>query len=291
MNEQLLYHYTTMNTFYAMMDHSLCSEKGDFHPKYLRMWATNYAYQNDYTECKLFLDRLEKSVEKYVEVKNIALPSDSWKLLHESIFDMGIYTISFSEHDDDLTMWRGYGQDGDGVCIGFDFSNLPTPPMAGCYDSEEEIEASEIDREVLIQTDRPIKCKYVEPEDDFIPEELVSKTVENLLSEDKDLKDLKQAFINDNNAPRYKHYKYKQEKEWRIIKNETLPKYKMVDNNHLVPYMEVKISIDCIKKIIVGPCLSSKETVRNVKSYLLSKYLDIENIKVVKSEIPYRNRF
>ena len=291
MNEKLLYHYTTMNTFYAMMEYSLCCKKGDFHPQYLTMWATNYAYQNDFTECKLFLDGLEKSVEKYVKAKNIALPSDAWKLLHESIFDMGIHTLSFSEHDDDLTMWRGYGQNGDGVSIGFDFSNLPMPPMASFFDSEQEIEASETDREVLIQTDRPIECEYVKPEDDFIPKELVSKTVENLLSEDKDLVDLKQVFINYNNAPRYKHYKYKQEKEWRVIKNETLPKYKMVDNKHLVPYMEVKILIDCIKKIVVGPCLSSKEIVRNVKSYLLSKHLDIENIKVVKSEIPYRNRF
>lgn len=291
MKEQLLYHYTTMNTFYAMMEHSLCYKENDFHPQYLRMWSTNYAYQNDLTECKLFLYALEKAVEKYVKTKNIVLPTESWKLLHESVFGMGIYTISFSEHDDDLTMWRGYGQDGDGVSIGFDFSELPTPPMAGCYDSEQEIEASEIDREVLIQTDRLIKCKYVEPKDDFISEELVSKTVENLLSEDKDSKDLKQAFINYNNAPRYKHYKYEQEQEWRIIKNEALPKYKMVDNKHLVPYIEIKISIDCIKKIVVGPCLSSKEIVRNVKSYLLSKYLDIENIEVVESEIPYRNRF
>lgn len=291
MEEQLLYHYTTMNTFYAMMKDSLCYEKGDFHPQYLTLWATNYAYQNDFTECKLFLYALERAVEKYVKAKNIILPSESWKLLHESIFNMGIYTISFSEHDDDLTMWRGYGQDGDGVSIGFDFSELPTPPMAGCYDSEQEIEASEIDREVLIQTDRLIKCEYVEPKDDFISEELVSKTVENLLSEDKDLKDIKQAFINYNNAPRYKHYKYEQEQEWRIIKNEALPKYKMVDNKHLVPYIKIKISIDCIKKIVVGPCLSSKETVRNVKNYLLSKHLDIENIEVVESEIPYRNRF
>lgn len=291
MEEQLLYHYTTMNTFYAMMKDSLCYEKGDFHPQYLTLWATNYAYQNDFTECKLFLYALERAVEKYVKAKNIILPSESRKLLHESIFNMGIYTISFSEHDDDLTMWRGYGQDGDGVSIGFDFSNLPTPPMAGCYDSEQEIEASEIDREVLIKTDRPIECEYVKPKDDFIPEELVSKTVENLLSEDKDLVDLKQAFINYKNAPRYKHYKYEQEQEWRIIKGGTLPQYKMVDNKHLVPYIKIKISIDCIKKIVVGPCLSSKETVRDVKSYLLSKHLDIENIEVVESDIPYRNRF
>lgn len=194
-----------MNTFYAMMEHSLCYKENDFHPQYLRMWATNYAYQNDFMECKLFLYGLEKAVTEYVKAKNIALPSEAWKLLHESIFYMGIYTISFSEHDDDLTMWRGYGQDGDGISIGFDFSNLPMLLMANFYDSEQEIDVSEIDREVLIQTDRPIECKYVKPEDDFIPEELVSKTVENLLSEDKDLIDIRQAFINYNNAPRYKH--------------------------------------------------------------------------------------
>lgn len=112
MKEQLLYHYTTMNTFYAMMKDSLCYEKGDSHPQYLTLWATNYAYQNDFTECKLFLYALERAVEKYVKAKNIILPSESRKLLHESILGMGIYTISFSEHDDDLTMWRGYGQDG-----------------------------------------------------------------------------------------------------------------------------------------------------------------------------------
>ena len=47
MTEQILYHYTTMNTFYAMMEHSLCYEGDDIHPKYLTMWATHYAHQND----------------------------------------------------------------------------------------------------------------------------------------------------------------------------------------------------------------------------------------------------
>ena len=40
MTERILYHYTTMNKFYAMMEHSLCCEGDDIHPKYLTMWAT-----------------------------------------------------------------------------------------------------------------------------------------------------------------------------------------------------------------------------------------------------------
>ena len=44
MTERILYHYTTMNTFYAMMEHSLCYEGEDYHPKYLTMWATHYAH-------------------------------------------------------------------------------------------------------------------------------------------------------------------------------------------------------------------------------------------------------
>ena len=45
----ILYHYTTMNTFYNMIEHSLCYEEGDIHPKYITMWATHYAHQNDPT--------------------------------------------------------------------------------------------------------------------------------------------------------------------------------------------------------------------------------------------------
>ena len=36
----ILYHYTTMNTFYNMIEHSLWYEEGDIHPKYITMWAT-----------------------------------------------------------------------------------------------------------------------------------------------------------------------------------------------------------------------------------------------------------
>lgn len=47
MSSVTLYHYTTMNMSYAIMEQSLCYEGDDFHPKYLTMWATHYAHQNN----------------------------------------------------------------------------------------------------------------------------------------------------------------------------------------------------------------------------------------------------
>ena len=68
-NKLILYHYTTMNTFYNMMEHSLCYEEGDIHPKYITMWATHYAYQNDPSECQLFFEGLKKNIADYI-IKN-----------------------------------------------------------------------------------------------------------------------------------------------------------------------------------------------------------------------------
>ena len=89
MTEKILYHYTTMNTFYAMMEHSLCYEGEDYHPKYLTMWATHYAHQNDPIECKLFLNGLQKAVKNYTKKHNIVLSSEDEQLLYEPWYVFG----------------------------------------------------------------------------------------------------------------------------------------------------------------------------------------------------------
>ena len=48
----LLYHYTTMDTFYSMIEHSLYPKGDDVVPTHLIMWAGHYSYQNDPTECE-----------------------------------------------------------------------------------------------------------------------------------------------------------------------------------------------------------------------------------------------
>ena len=285
-NKLILYHYTTMNTFYNMIEQSLCWEgEGDNkHPAYITMWATHYAYQNDPTECQLFFEGLKTEVLEYTKKKNIVLNDKDNELIQHPQYHMNIFTISFSKHEDDLTMWRGYGQNGDGISLGFDFSKLPSTLSLYGADCKERKYWSESEPTYLLY-DEIKKCEYVDANNIKIAEEAGNRTLKNILNKD-DWADVKQAIINNEYAPIYKNKKYEAEGEYRIIKHQIMPQYRLADNK-LVPYIKINIPIECLKRIIVGPCLSSSEVVLRIKSFLWTKGM---NIEVILSTIPYRSR-
>ena len=255
---KILYHYTTINTFYNMMEHSLRYEKDDIHPQYINMWATHYAYQNDPTECQLFFEGLQKGVLDYTEKNNIKLDDKSKELIQRPWYGLNIFTISFSEQEDDLTMWRGYGQNGDGVCLGFDFSKVPsTLPITGTKSDERKYTSESAPAYLLSKNIR--KCEYIDINNKNIAEEACKKTVANILDEDHKWTDVKQLMIFNEYAPIYKHYKYEVEGEWRIIKNNNMPKYRIGEGKTLIPYLEISVPVECLKKITIGPCQTSKE--------------------------------
>ena len=134
-----------------------------------------------------------------------------------------------------------------------------------------------------------LPCKYVNPDAFSIGDDARKKNLDNLRGVNSNFKDVVQNIINGEYAPRFKHYKYEAEREWRIIQKGEMPKYQL-SGNILIPHIEIKIAIACLKKIIVGPCQSSKESIRKIKMYMLSKGLDISDIDVEISQIPYRNR-
>ena len=163
-----------MNTFYNMIEHSLCYEEGDIHPKYITMWATHYAFQNDPTECQLFFEGLKVGVLDYTKKNNIVLNDKEKELTQHPQYNLNIFTISFSKQGDDLTMWRGYGQNGDGISLGFDFSKLPsTLPMYGA-DCKERKYWSESEPTYLLY-DEIKRCEYVDTNNIKIAEEACNK--------------------------------------------------------------------------------------------------------------------
>ena len=113
----LLYHYTSLETFFKIFNTK---------EKKITFWATNAYYMNDPKEIeysfKLFIDSLE-FFEKETNIKDNKL-SDFFKKtdMHNELFKMfgDPFLISFSESFDDLSMWRFYGKNGDGVSIGID---------------------------------------------------------------------------------------------------------------------------------------------------------------------------
>lgn len=284
-NKLILYHYTTMNTFYNMMEHSLCYEEGDIHPKHITMWATHYAYQNDPSECQLFFEGLKKNIADYIIKNHIVLNNKDKESIQNLCYSLNIFTISFSKQEDDLTMWRGYGQNGDGITLGFDFSKLPlTLPMYGA-DYKERKSWSESEPTYLLQKEIK-KCEYVDSNNIKIAEEACDRTLKNIFNKDDEWKDVKQAIINNEFAPIYKHKKYEVEGEYRIVKHQIMPQYRLADNK-LIPYIKVNVPIECLNRIIIGPCQSSSEVVMRTKSFLLTKGIDVE---VTSSIIPYRSK-
>ena len=79
----LLYHYTTMDTFYSMIEHSLYPKGDDVVPTHLIMWAGHYSYQNDPTECELYFKGLKKKLDTLSSYYN---PSKKRGGLIESLY-------------------------------------------------------------------------------------------------------------------------------------------------------------------------------------------------------------
>ena len=288
----ILYHYTTMDTFISMMEHSLFHQNDNLEPTHLIMWAGHSSFQNDPTECKLYFEGLRKAIENYCLNNSCNLMEEYDKLINEPERGLSLYFISFSEQEDDLTMWRGYGQNGDGISLGFDFDKLPDDPLMCLRDRDNPDNNNyQLDTRLIYNKDYPIKCVYTEPNDIKIEEDTCRRTIQNLQDEDqgkdKEWRDVIQHLIDCQEAPKYKHFKYEAEKEHRIVKIGELPKFRKGKDGFPTPYIEVGIPISCLQQIIIGPCQASDNNVKRVKVLLCSKLLDIP---IKKSIIPYRNK-
>ena len=120
----LLAHYTSMRTLERI------AETGE-------IWFSNPLFMNDVDELRYGMNLGLNAVRTHQGLRE-ACPPDHYNALmdafgqlysafdNESAFD--VYVFSCSEHDDDigddglLSMWRGYGSDGNGVAIVFDMA-------------------------------------------------------------------------------------------------------------------------------------------------------------------------
>ncbi len=210
------------------------------------------------------------------------------KLINEPEKGLSLYFISFSEQEDDLTMWRGYGQNGDGISLGFDFDRLPGASLLPVFDKNcPENNNIQLDTRLIYNKNYPIQCVYTEPNNVKIEDDAFRRTIQNLQDKDDEWKDVIQHLIDSKEAPKYKHFKYEAEKEHRIVKIGEMPKFRKGEDGLPIPYIEVGIPLSCLQKIIIGPCKASNNNVKRVKALLHTKLLDIP---VENSIIPYRNR-
>jgi len=122
----LLAHYTSINTFESIMENN-------------EIWFSNPLHMNDLEELRFGMIEGAKAFRENQQLKNSCKDSSKYSTLIETFdnvfneFDLthafNTYVLCLSEHDLEdfdgiLSMWRGYGESGNGVAIVFDSSKI-----------------------------------------------------------------------------------------------------------------------------------------------------------------------
>ena len=200
-----------------------------------------------------------------------------------------LYIISYSRCCESLPMWRMYGDNGNGVSLGFDvriyLKNQDGISLIGFTDVDFN-EPRSIDVEYGSVTKYSnayffIKASYLS----YI-ESVKGKTDENEIL-DHQLDALSNMLYMA--APFIKHGSYSYEKESRIMsiaKDVNEIKHKTSSSGAVVPYIEIKIPLNYLKEVIIGPCCDYE-----LKKYVIDtrlQQLGINGVDINKSEVPYR---
>lgn len=289
----LAYHYTSIGVFLKLIE-EIKDNKFFFHASY-------FDAQNDPSEFKygyeVFLNALKKledkrGIEDKYKLTTIAMEDNmsvtDWNEVfidyHSTMFHLP-FVISFSNDKDNLSLWRSYGSNGNGVALGFD---RKAAGVRNCVLDEKDFpnsmpyavdvsygEMNDVLKEVLNRHyDVYQKCVMKKKDDDL----LAFKT--NYL-----------YYLCRFLVSLTKHKAYEEEKETRMVffKNEKQEEYlfKVNRNERLVPYIQVPIPQSSLKRIVLGPCCTS--TKRDVEMLLKNKGFEITQDIVVKSVIPYRD--
>lgn len=306
--EEELYHYTTIASLLGMLKD--CSSKRP----YLTMWATHCNYLNDSSEFFLGMQLCGEAICEYENEHEIPQESrlgryindksvkelHEWAYLSSSSFvdeiDYGYpYLLSLSRAKESLPMWGMYAKQGNGVALVFDESKICTQHKGEdclyCRDGEITLLKEKIKDKYRVITKRE-HCLH------FDIDKAVAITRLHEIYRDV--------------GPYIKDKAYEFEHEFRIVatnpnvvtsefgeKNQTQPseptakesKDKILFRERdgmIIPYIEQKISVDCLKGIIVGPTSDFGRMKDALTILLRNKDIDISKIDIIQSKIPYR---
>jgi len=236
----MIYHYCNLDALISILKNQI-------------IWASNYKYLNDSTEIQSAIDVIEKNIDLiesgFVGVKGrIAL----FRSLKRAMSGYDYYITSFSKKADVLSQWRGYAQNGRGVCIGFDekcLEELGFDVLDVIYGRQELINEI-VERAKQFLTDPPAKRDKIKLEVSFA--KLIA---------------------------RYKSTAFIEENEKRLISvypNDAPPgnlNFRR-SGNFIAPYLEVSFKPkweNIVEEIWIGPSQKDDDTKRSVlfmKNYL-----------------------
>jgi hypothetical protein len=267
----LLYHYTSISTLLKILD---VKEKEN-----LIVYATHAKYFNDPYEYQLAISLLKRSMFRYENEHSIE-NRKSEKFDKKDVSTFGYiagypFILSLSENSDDLTMWRTYGSDGKGIAIGFDKKMLQD------YSESKDVKNTKL-----------LRCEYRE---NAVLKGLTKYWTAvydgiNFNGGKTTLSSFRLLFDITNFCFSFKKSAYKNEKEWRLCKNEM--DSKQIDflerGGIIIPYIKHLFPREIVKKIIVGPCVNKKMTQESIENFLRLRKYTLGKDSILMSKVPYR---
>lgn len=268
-----LYHYTTIEGLVGILSNQ-------------SLRASNIAFMNDSKEYEygisIFLNCIEqkKLCDTISTSQNNILDSLKKQLQHS--YAKAIFSISYCASEDQLSQWRGYGNEDGAVCIEFHAKELKNLVIVGKTGSH-----------TLSHYLAPAKVIYKREEQ----EKIVNEFIDIVLSNEENINETNtlDIFINAIKlAVLFKDYSFHEEKEWRSVFLVAVNEHEILFRTRkgvIVPYIETFINNEHknkrlpISKVIVGPSSCSNYTVESIKTFCVFNELPID---VTVSSIPYR---
>ncbi|MBW1909143.1 MAG: DUF2971 domain-containing protein [Deltaproteobacteria bacterium] len=276
---EILYHYTTQSALLSLL-------------KSQRIWATNILFLNDSKE---FNHTIQLALD-YLSSNESVIGQD----LHETVEHLfsdsqapDVYVTSLTKMRDQLSQWRAYCPNLGGFNIGFETTKLVELVKA------QGIELIQCDYDIdeqkkVVKNSIDITCGYFNKKADANYNSEGKFDIDSFLelAGSTRLKYGLQLLLI---APYFKHPKFSEENEFRLIfyqkKNHEKEIFFREGASTIIPYVEIDLTLPTkghlpIKEIVIGPTPNQELSKKSIEK-LIGKYR-IRHCDVIPSEIPYR---
>lgn len=260
-------HYTTLGGLQGIV----CSRA---------LWASNASFLNDRAELEHALKASEQVIKKLSSDKALKTWSPMLKRVFSELGDGArpdTYVTCFCRDDDNLSQWRGYGGDVQGVSVTFGRAKL-----ARRLKEEEaaffQVSYSKYSTAAKVHRALEEQLSAIADLDELVGNLSASLKYEELRSRVSSL------------LPRFKHIGFKDEREWRfaIQRKVELPALRFrVARNKIVPYIVIGDGAEPlpITSVRIGPGPDQLLTAKSVQVFLQANGHDVP---VRTSEVPFR---
>lgn len=246
-----------------------------------KIWASNISFLNDHRELQHGLDAAMKAIEILSgsarwTAWTPALEAAQSRLNNGEAPDT--YAACFCAQSDLLSQWRGYGGQEQGVSITFNRSRLSRMLRADA--NLHEVVYCDLSAKNKMRVALRAALADADETYDILGEGPADEREKEAFSAICQL------------APRFKHYGFKDEREWRYVVQDDENSYEVshrVSSNVIVPYLALGPGDKSlpIVKVTVGPGRHQDLTGKSIGAFLLQAgYPEVE---VVKSKVPFRS--